>query len=96
MNAEIKTKKIGSKWHGFIEGRPDIDETALTEEVARQKVESVRARLGDCGARTNLFGGHTCKLVKEHAAPIGARLEHRSGNIRWIDVGDEDSPRARE
>ena len=32
MNAEITTKKFGSKWHGYIDGRPDLDETALSEE----------------------------------------------------------------
>lgn len=96
MNVEIKTKQIGSKWHGFIEGRPDIDETALSEDVARRKVESVRARLGDCGSPTKRFGGHTCKLVKDHVAPIGGRLEHRSGNIRWVDVEHEALLEARE
>ena len=39
MNAEIATRKVGSKWHGYIGGRPDLDETALTEEAARRKAE---------------------------------------------------------
>jgi len=90
MNAEIKTKRIGSKWHGFIEGRPDIDETALSEEVARRKIESVRARLGDCGSRTKLFGGLACELVKGHAAPVGKRLQHACEGKFWIDLSPED------
>lgn len=90
MNAEIKTKKTGSKWHGLIEGRPDIDETGLTEEVARRKVESVRARLGDCGSPTKLFGGLTCELVKGHVAAIGQRLQHKRDGKSWIDVSSED------
>lgn len=90
MNVEITTRKIGSKWHGFIEGRPDIDETALTEEAAREKVRSVRARLGACGARTKLFGGLTCELVKGHVAPVGQRLQHRRDTKVWSDVTLED------
>lgn len=90
MNVEIRTAKIGSKWHGFIDGRPDINETGLSEEVARRKVESARARLGNCGAYTKRFGGRTCELVKGHVAPIGKRLEHRGGGVRWIDIGPDD------
>lgn len=37
MHAEITTKKVGTKWHGYIEGRPDLDETALTEEAVRRR-----------------------------------------------------------
>jgi len=90
MTAEIRTKKIGSKWHGFIEGRPDIDETALSESAAREKVESVRARLGECGAATRLFGGLTCELVKGHVARVGERLQHARDGKVWIDVAPED------
>ena len=32
MAAEITTREVGTKWHGYIAGRPDPDETALTEE----------------------------------------------------------------
>lgn len=96
MNAEIKTQKIGSKWHGFIEGRPDIDETALSENAAREKVESVRARLGDCGSRTRLFGGLTCALVKGHVAAVGRRLQHARDEKVWIDLSPEDGAGATE
>ena len=60
MVVEIRTQKIGSKWHGFVDGRPDIDETALSEEAVRRKVESIREQLGNCGSRTRLFGGRVC------------------------------------
>jgi hypothetical protein len=90
MNAEISTKKIGSKWHGYIDGRPDIDETALSEEAARRKVEQLRDRIGTCGARTKLFGGKTCELITGHRAIGEKRTQHRSGTIVWIDVSPED------
>ena len=63
MNAEITTRKVGSKWHGYLAGRPDLDETALTEEAARRKMEQLRDRIGVCGAKTELFGGRTCELT---------------------------------
>ena len=31
----ITTRKVGTKWHGYIAGRPDLDETALSEEAVR-------------------------------------------------------------
>jgi hypothetical protein len=96
MDVEIRTAKIGPKWHGFIDGRPDIDETALSEEAARRKAESVRAQLGNCGARTKLFDGRTCKLVKEHVAPVGERLQHGDGTVTWINVSPEDGAGAAE
>src|SRR5205823_2419037 len=37
----IRTEKIGGIWHGYLEGHPEIDERALTEEIARRKVESL-------------------------------------------------------
>jgi len=57
MNAEITTKKIGSKGRGYIDGRPDPDETALTEEAARRKMEQLRDRIGIgvCGAKRKLL-----------------------------------------
>src|ERR1041384_2107891 len=76
MNTEINTRRIGSKWHGYIDGRPDIDETALTEEAVRRKAEQIRDRLGACGARTRLFGGKTCERVKGHFEFGGKRSEH--------------------
>lgn len=41
----IRTEKIGGIWHGYLEGHPEIDERALTEEIARRKAESVAKRL---------------------------------------------------
>src|SRR4051794_8838047 len=35
-NLRETIKKIGSKWHGLINNRPDVDEPALTEAIARQ------------------------------------------------------------
>jgi len=94
MDGEIKTKKIGSKWHGLIEGRPDIDETALSETAARRKVDRLRTQIGDCGATTRLFDGRTCELVKGHKAPPGKRLQHQSGLIVWTNLLSEDDPKA--
>src|SRR5829696_1945563 len=51
MNAEITIKKIRSKWHGYIDGRSDIDETALTEDAVRRKMEQLRDRIGRCELR---------------------------------------------
>jgi hypothetical protein len=51
MDAEITTRKFGTKWHGYIAGRPDLDETALTEEAVRRKMEQLRHRIGTCNAR---------------------------------------------
>ena len=90
MNAEITTKKIGSKWHGYIDGRPDLDETALTEEAARRKMEQLRDRIGVCGAKTKLFGGRTCELIAGHHEPGAKRVVHRSGSITWFDVPPDD------
>jgi len=95
MNAEISTKKIGSKWHDYIDGRPYIDETALTEEAARRKMEQLRDRIGVCGAATKLFGGKTCELIDGHHVIGKKRTEHRSGNVTWVNV-EPDDPRDRE
>jgi hypothetical protein len=95
MNAEITTKKVGSKWHGYIEGRPDLDETALTEEAARRKMEQLRERIGECGAKTKLFSGRTCELMAGHHEPGVKRVVHRSGSITWFDVPADD-PKGRE
>lgn len=90
MNAEITTKKVGSKWHGYIEGRPDLDETALSEGAVRRKMEQLRDRIGTCGAETNLFGGRTCELIDGHHVLGKKRIEHRSASVSWIDVSPED------
>ena len=95
MNAEITTRKVGSKWHGYIAGRPDLDETALTEEAARREMEQLRDRIGVCGAKTKLFGGRTCELIAGHHEPGTKRTVHRSGSITWFDVPPDD-PKDRE
>jgi hypothetical protein len=48
---KITTTLIGSIWHGTLEGHPEVDERALTEEMARIKVERIVARLpaGEAG-----------------------------------------------
>jgi hypothetical protein len=85
MNAESTTKRIGSKWHGYIVGRPDLDETALSEEAVRRKMEQLRDRIGTCGASTERFGGRTCDLINGHRGPGKARIEHRNGDVTWSD-----------
>jgi len=90
MNAEIRTEKIGTKWHAYLDGRPDVDQTALTEDAARRMVEQMRDRFGVCGATTRLFGGRTCELVNGHHAPGGKPTEHRSGSVTWIEVLPDD------
>ena len=90
MNAEITTKKVGTKWRGNINGRPDLEETALSEEAVRRKMEQLRDRIGACGAKTTLFGGKTCELIEGHHVPGAKRTEHRSGAVRWLDLSSED------
>ena len=94
MNAEITAKKIGSKWHGYIDGRPDLEETALTEEAVRRKMEQLRERTGACGVTTDLFGGRTCELIAGHREIGQPRVVHRSGSVEWFDVPPEE-PRGR-
>ncbi len=86
MTAEILTKKIGSKWRGSIDGRPDLEETALSESAVRRKMEQLRDRIGPCEATTTLFGGRTCELIAGHQAPGEKRTRHRSGSVTWVDV----------
>jgi hypothetical protein len=38
---KITTRKIGGIWHGYLEGHPEVDERALTEEMALVKVERI-------------------------------------------------------
>jgi hypothetical protein len=35
---KIRTQKTGGIWHGYLEGHPEVDERALTEEMASEKV----------------------------------------------------------
>jgi hypothetical protein len=87
--------KVGTKWHGYIAGRPDLDETALTEEAVHRKMEQLRDRIGACGAKTNLFGGRTCELIAGHHELGEKHNVHRCGSITWFDVSPDD-PRDRE
>jgi hypothetical protein len=86
MDAEIRSEKIGTKWHAYLDGRPDIDQTALTEEAARRKVEEMRDGFGVCAAKTKLLGGRTCDRVPGHREFMGKPSEHRSGTVTWIDA----------
>jgi hypothetical protein len=36
---KITTQKTGGIWHGYLEGHLEVHERALTEEMARRKVE---------------------------------------------------------
>lgn len=90
MDAEIRTEKIGTKWHAYLDGRPEIDQTALTEEAARRMVKQMRDRFGTCGAKTKLSGGRTCERVLGHHELLGKRSAHRSGGVSWIDVPPDD------
>jgi hypothetical protein len=93
MTAEIRTERIGTKWHGYIAGRPDIDETALTEEAVRRKVEQLRDRIGICGAERNAADGRRCELIAGHRSVSRKRDDHRSGSTRWTD-DSPDGPRS--
>jgi len=48
---KITVRREGGIWHGYLEGRPEVDERGLTEEMVRRKVEQLaaarRARLPD-------------------------------------------------
>ncbi len=43
---KITTQKTGGIWHGYLEGHPEVDERALTEEIAVRKVQRIIERLG--------------------------------------------------
>jgi hypothetical protein len=43
---KITTQKTGGSWHGYLEAHPEVDELALTEEIAVRKVERMVERLG--------------------------------------------------
>jgi len=90
MNAEITTRKIGSKWHGYIDGRPDVEETALSEDAVQRKMEQLRERIGKCDATTRLFGGKACELIAGHRAAGEKRTQHRSGSLTWVEVSPEE------
>jgi hypothetical protein len=44
---KIKVQKVGSVWHGTIEGHLDVDVRGLTEEIARRKVEQAALRIAE-------------------------------------------------
>ena len=48
---KITVQKIGGIWHGYLEGHPEVDERALTEEMARVKVERIVERLRQEGVK---------------------------------------------
>jgi hypothetical protein len=85
MKAEITTQRINTKWHGYIEGRPDIDETALTEEAVRRRMEQLRERIGMCGAKGSGDGRElSCELIARHHAPGNRPTSHSADGILWM------------
>ncbi len=42
---KITVQKTGGIWHGYLEGHPEVDERALTEEIAVRKVQRIIERL---------------------------------------------------
>jgi hypothetical protein len=44
---KIRVQKIGGIWHGYVEGHPEIDERALTEEIAQRKAREMATRLAE-------------------------------------------------
>jgi hypothetical protein len=41
-SAGITTKQVETKWHGYIDGRADLKETALSEEAVCRNMEQLR------------------------------------------------------
>jgi len=46
---KINVQKVGGIWHGTIDSHPDVDVRALTEEIARRKVEEIAKGLSASG-----------------------------------------------
>jgi hypothetical protein len=46
---KINVQKIGSIWHGTIDGHLEIDVRGLTEEIARRRVEEIAKGLAAKG-----------------------------------------------
>jgi glutamate dehydrogenase/leucine dehydrogenase len=42
----IRVEKTGGIWHAYLEWHPEVDERALTEEIARRKVERIVEKMG--------------------------------------------------
>ena len=89
MDGAITLRKVATRWHGSIEGRPDLEETALSEIAVRRKMEQLRDRIGTCGAQTTLFGGRTCERIAGHHEAGEKRSLHRSGSVTWLEVPPE-------
>lgn len=45
LTPQIRISKVGSIWHGTIDGHPEIDERGLTAEIAERKAKEALARL---------------------------------------------------
>jgi hypothetical protein len=50
---KVKVQKVGGIWHGLVEGHPEIDQRALTAEIAERKAKEALARLRERLARTS-------------------------------------------
>jgi hypothetical protein len=70
LRMKITTKKIGGLWHGYVEGRPEIYERGLTEEIARRKA-------GELGVRPVLE--KAIKLPDERTSEVRRRKIQRRG-----------------
>jgi len=44
---KIRVRKIGGIWHGYVKGHPEVDERALTEEIAARKAREAANRLSE-------------------------------------------------
>lgn len=44
---QVTAQKIGGIWHGYVDGHPEIDERALTEEIALRKAREMAARIAE-------------------------------------------------
>ena len=42
---KVTAEKIGGVWHGYAEGFPEVDEQALTEDIALRKARQVATRI---------------------------------------------------
>lgn len=42
---KITAQRVGGIWHGTVEDHPEIDERALTAEIAERKAKDALARL---------------------------------------------------
>ena len=76
---EIRTEKTGGIWHGYLEGHPQVDERALTEEIAWQKVKRIIEQSG-----VSLSGVTSNQGVAQKAVAHGERKEvERTPGAGW-------------